>query len=458
MTTASDDLANEISSLTSHVAGPVWLPGSAEYEAERTGYQLLAPHRPAVVVGAAGEHDVRAAVRFAAAHDRRVAVQATGHGLGAALEGGVLVSTRRLNGVRVDPAARTAWVEAGATWQHVIDAATPHGLAPLSGSLPGVGAVSYTLGGGVGLLARSHGFAADHVRRIDLVTADGQLRRVTPDDEDLFWALRGGGSNLGVVTGMEIDLVPVTRIFGGGLYFDLARSPGVVDAWRRWTTTLPDDMTSAVTVLVFPDVPGVAEPLRGRHIAQVQISHVGSHGERLVAPLRALGPVRDTLREIPFAESGSAFEEPDQPHGYRSQNRLLRDLDPDALAETMKTAGPQAPVMTVMGLRHLGGALARPPRHANAVAGREAAYLVSVLSVVEPGEEDTVRALHRDALAPVEGQAMGCALNFSFGPLDTDQVRGAFVPDDYRRLAALRARYDPRELLRPNHEVPPARA
>lgn len=201
--------------------------------------------------------------------------------------------------------------------------------APLSGSSPGVGAVSYTLGGGVGLLARRYGFAADHVRRIDVVTADGELRRVTATDEpDLFWALRGGGGNFGVVTGLEIDLVPVERIFGGGLYFDVAEVPDVLDAWRRWTETVPEELTSAVAMLPFPDLPMVPEPLRGRHVAHIPISYLGSvpEGERLVEPLRDLGtPLRDTLGEMPYLESGKVFDEPDRPDAYRSVNLLLQD-------------------------------------------------------------------------------------------------------------------------------------
>ena len=459
MTETTRELSAAAGELIGRVDGPVYTPGADGYDKERIGFQRLAPHRPEVVVGARGEQDVRAAVEFAAAHGTRVAVQARGHGLGAPLEGGVLISTGRMTGVRVAPHERTAWVEAGASWQQVIEAAAPHGLAPLSGSAPGVGAVPYTLGGGVGLLARRHGFAADRVRRIALVTADGRLRRVTAQsDPELFWALRGGGGNFGAVTGMEVGLVPVARIYGGGLYFDTAQVPDVLEAWRRWTQTVPEETTSAVAMLPFPDVPQVPEPLRGRHAAQIQICHLGpaEEGERLVEPLRALGPLlRDTLRELPYTESGTVFDEPDRPHAYRSQNRLLADLDPGALATLTRSAGPLVPVMCVVGLRHLGGALARPPQPANAVGHREAAYALVVLSPVEPGEEETVRAVHRDVLAPFEDQALGRSLNFSFGPLDHDQVRSAFTPAGHRRLAALKARCDPGGLFHCGHPIPP---
>ncbi|CAM06401.1 FAD/FMN-containing dehydrogenase [Saccharopolyspora erythraea NRRL 2338] len=460
MSGTTTELSTAIASLADRVRGPVFTPDAAEYDAERTGFQLLGPHRPAVIVGATDARDIRAAVGFAAAHGARVAVQAGGHGLNAALEGGVLIGTRRMSDVRVDPRARTAWVEAGANWQQVIDAAAPHGLAPLAGSSPGVGAVSYTLGGGVGLMARRHGFASDHVRRFDLVTADGHLRRVTPEEEpDLFWALRGGGGNFGVVTGMEIDLVPVNALYGGGLYFDVEQVPGVLESWRRWTADVPEELTSAVSMLPFPDLLVVPEALRGRHVAQIQIAYLGAEeeGARLVEPLRALGPsLRDTLRVLPFSESSKVFDEPDQAHAYRSANLLLPDLDPEALATLPKLAGPSAPVMCVVGIRHLGGALARPPKTASAVGHRDAGYSLGVLSPVAPGEEDLVRATHLEALEPWRGEEIGRSLNFSFGPLDEEQVRSAFAPRDYRRLTELRARHDPHALFHSNHPIPPA--
>lgn len=447
------------STLTGRVRGPVYTPGVDGYDEERTGYQRIAAHRPDAIVGATGAQDVRAAVEFAAGRSGRIAVQASGHGLNTPLDDGVLISTHRMSGVRVDPRERTAWVEAGASWQQVIEAAAPHGLAPLSGSAPGVGAVAYTLGGGVGLLARRYGFAADHVRRIDVVTADGRLRRASETEEpELFWALRGGGGNFGVVTGMEIELMPVTTIYGGSLYFDVDRVPEVLETWRRWTESVPEEMTSAVAMLPFPDLPMVPEPLRGRHVAQLQIAYLGSaeDGQRLVEPLRALGPrLRDTLRDVPYTESSTVFDEPDQPHAYRSANLLLPELDPDALSTLPKLAGPSTPVMCVVGVRHLGGALARPPRVANAVGHRDAGYSLGVLSPVGAGEEDVVRALHRDVLEPWSGRAIGRSLNFSFGPLDAAGVRAGFEPETYRKLARLRARYDPHTLLHCNHAIPP---
>ncbi|GAB3458339.1 FAD-binding oxidoreductase [Streptomonospora sediminis] len=441
-------------------AGAVHTPGGGGYDRARTGYQLLEPHAPAVVVEAAAREDVRAAVEVAAGAGWPLAVQATGHGLGASMRGGVLVATGGMDGVAVDAGAAAARVQAGAPWSRVVEAAAPYGLAPLSGSLASVGAVSYTLGGGVGLLARRYGFAADHVRAVEVVTAEGRLREVSADSEpELFWALRGGGGNFGVVTAMEIGLVPVARVYGGSVYFDVGQVPDVLQAWGRWTRSVPEETTSAVTVLPFPDTAGVPEVLRGRHVAQVQICHAGpaEQGRRVVEPLLEAGePLRTTLRELAYAESGAVFEEPDRPHGYRSRNLLLDALEPAALEELLRRGGPGSDPMCVVGLRHLGGALARAPRSAGAVGGRGAAYALAVLSPVEPGGEQRARARHDELLAPFAGRAVGRSLNFSFGPLPEAEVRAAFDPDTYRRLGELKARYDPGGVLRAAHPIAPA--
>jgi hypothetical protein len=198
------------------------------YDELRLGFQRRDPHRPDAIFPVTSATEVEEAVHYAIEHDLRVAVQASGHSLTRGIDGGVLIATAGFNGVRVDADRKTAWIDAGATWRDVIEATAPYGLAPLSGSFPGVGAISYTLGGGLGLMARRYGYAADHVRRIELITPDA-VRRNAEDDPDLFWALRGGGGNFGVVTGIEIDLFEVPTLYGGSLYL----SERVADMWRN---------------------------------------------------------------------------------------------------------------------------------------------------------------------------------------------------------------------------------
>ncbi|MFI7059801.1 FAD-binding oxidoreductase [Kribbella sp. NPDC050124] len=412
------------------------------YDEARLGFQRHDPHRPEVIFPVTSAAEVQEAVKYAADHGHRIAVQASGHGLTRGSTG-VLIATRNFNQVRVDQAAKTAWIEAGATWRDVIAATAPYGLAPLSGSFPGVGAISYTLGGGLGLMARRFGFAADHVRRIEVVTADG-VRRNAEDDPDLFWALRGGGGNFGVVTGLEVELFDVPTLYGGSLYVDLADNPTVLETWREWTREVPDEVTSGVALVPFPDIPPVPAPLRGKHIAQLQLAILGDHGPELIEPLRGMPTVLDTVGELPYAESGKIFAEPERPDSYSSHNVLLRDLDADALAILPKTASQR-----VVGIRQLGGALSRPPAVPNAVGHRAASYSLTVIS---PGQGD-VTGLHREILEPWTAATIGRSLNFSFGPLTPDEVREAFDRDDVDRLVELKDRYDPDQRLTPNHQL-----
>nr|MDT0660581.1 FAD-binding oxidoreductase [Micromonospora sp. DSM 115978] len=451
-----------IDGLTKRVSGPVFAPGDERYDAERAGHQTARTHRPDLVVAAVGPADVQAAVTFAGSHGLPVAVQGTGHSLGAvAAEGGVLITTSRMRGIRLNAEARTAWVAAGMTWNEVIHEAAAARLAPLSGSAPGVGVVSYTLGGGLGLLSRRYGFAADHVRSIDVVTADGRLRCASENsDPDLFWALRGGRDNFGVVTGIEVDLVPVTTLYGGGLFFTGESAAEVLETYVRWTATLPDELTSSLALISFPDVPALPPPLRGRYVVHVRIAYTAddlSAGEGLVAPLRALGPFIDTLAEIPYTDSGSIHNDPAFPGTFESGTALLGEIGVPAVRAILDLAGPHAPVPHVVELRHLGGQLASPPTVPNAVGNRDAQFALNVVSRLERADIADIRPAHErifEAVAP--WSTGGRTLNFMNGESDARYVRSAYDAKDYQRLTEVKAVYDPKNLFRLNHNIPPA--
>ncbi|MEV3992959.1 FAD-binding oxidoreductase [Streptomyces sp. NPDC049837] len=428
--------------------------GDPGYDAELAGFQTGFAHRPELVVAATTADDVRRAVAYAAGRGLPVGVQATGHGLPGGAEGGVLISTRRMDGVRIDPEARTARIEAGVRWGQVVEAAAPYGLAPLNGSAPGVGAVSYTLGGGLGLLAREFGYAADHVRAVEVVTADGKLRRVTAEtDPELYGALLGGGHALGAVTAMEVDLVPVARLYGGSVTFADGPADGLVDeavrTYLEWTRTVPDTLTSSVSVMVFPDAPFVPEHLRGRYTASVRVAYTGSaaEGERLVAPLRAIGPsVRDTLREMPYTESATIHSDPEQPHAYYGDNVMVQELSPADARRLLALTGPESPVWTVTQIRHLGGALAE--EHPNAVPHRDARFLVQVLSGLDGTDLPSVRALYEEVFAALAPVTLGSSLNFHFGG---GERPGLYGPETAKRLAGVKAQYDPANLFSRNY-------
>lgn len=413
-------------------------PGQAGYDEERSGFNLDAPHRPALVAGATCAGDVVEAVRYAAARSLPVGVQATGHGRRGHLQAGVLITTGRMRGCSVDVASRTARVEAGVPWSEVVAAAAEHGLAPRNGSSPGVGAVGYTLAGGLGLLGRTLGWAADHVRSLDVVTWDGRSQRVTADtDPDLFRDLRGSGGAAGVVTAAEIELVPLTTVYGGALTFDGAHLTAVVDAWLAWTHTTPREATSSLGLVTMPDVPGIPEPLRGRDTVSVRLALVGDEraGTALVSPLREPAPpLVDTLRVLPWTDSGSIASDPPGAHPYHGTGVMLGSLDRDGMREVLRGAGPGAPVPSVVQVNHLGGALAEAPAVPSVVGHRDAAYLLRLLSGVGEDGVEPIDHAHENLVAALGSRVLGRSLGFQFGDHPEAQWDACFDPADLPRL------------------------
>ncbi|MFE7274380.1 FAD-binding oxidoreductase [Streptomyces sp. NPDC057623] len=416
---------------------------------ELAGFQTGFAQRPDVVFAASSADDVVAAVRHAADRNLPLGVHATGHGLPGPVEGGVVVSTRRMAGVVVDPDARTVRLQAGVRWGQVVAAAAPHGLAPLNGSAPSVGAVSYTLGGGLCILAREFGYAADHVRSLDVVTADGRLRHVTPESE-LYWALLGAGHAFGVVTGLEMGLVPVRTLYGGALAFD-GRDVGpavALRAYEEWTRTVPEGLTSSFAAVPYPDIPALPPHLRGRYVLSVRVAWTGADGDRVVAPLRRIGPVlSDSLREMPYAESHTIHSDPDFPHAYYGDSAVLGEWDLDAVAGVLARTGPEAAgAMCVVQVNHLGGALARPAP--NSVPYREGRFLVRLLTMADRARAREILDPAFALLAPV---TLGRAVNFAFGA--GDRGEGLYDAQTSKRLAGIKSRYDPASLLRTGYGV-----
>ncbi|WP_067697463.1 FAD-binding oxidoreductase [Nocardia jejuensis] len=438
--------------------GPVFQPGDTGYDAEIAGFQTAYSHRPALVVGAMHAEDVRSAVEYAARHGLPVAVQATGHGLSVPAEGGVLINTRRMTDIRIDASARTARVAAGVQAGALIEAAVAHGLAPLNGSSDTVGVVGYTLGGGIGLLAREFGYAAEHVRSIEMVTADGRVRRLAPGDE-LFAAVLGTGGNFGVVTALELELVPVTTVYGGQLRFDGPLVERALEAWRLWTGEVPEQLTSAITMMDIPDIPQMPEAVRGRYVATVAIAFTGSpeEGERLVAPLRAVGPrLVDDLRVMPYLDTHAIHSDPPQPHPYTSFNALLSDLPADATDAFLEAARPESGLPVIAGFRHLGGALSRRGSAGIAVDHRQARYVARAIAMPGPDNAEMVDERLADVVKTVSPWTIGHNLNFLYGgpaQAGAEQTRAGYDDGAYDRLVALKSTYDPRNLFRYNRNI-----
>src|SRR6516162_8402982 len=343
MNTTDTTAGRGLEALRAAIVGQVFVPGEAGYDQARQAWNLAVDQRPAVVVETGSAADVARAVRFARGHGMRIAPQGTGHGAGPleSLDGAMLLRTTRLRTVHIDPAARTARAEAGAVWQDVTVPAAEHGLAGLAGNSPNVGVARYTLGGGLGWLARHYGLAANSVTAAELVTPGGDLVRADADHEsDLFWAVRGGGG-IGVVTALEMGLYPVGDLYAGNLFFPIARAAEVLHAWRAWTGTVPDEVTSQGRLVRLPPAPQLPEPLRGRAFVKVEAACLGDAGTgaELTGPLRRLGPELDTFAAIPPPALGQLHMDPGQPVPFHGAGVFLSDFPAAAIDALAGLAG-----------------------------------------------------------------------------------------------------------------------
>ena len=418
--------------------------------------------RPAIVVAAESAADVAQAVRYARAHRMRIAPQGTGHGAEPLepLDGAMLLRTTRMRKVRIDPAARTARAEAGAIWQDVTAPAGQHGLAALAGSSPNVGATGYTLGGGLGWLARRYGLAANSVTAAELVTPDGDLVRADAShDSDLFWAVRGGGGGAGVVTALEMRLYPVGELYAGDLFFPIERAAEVLHAWREWTGTVPDEVTSTGRIMRFPPLPEVPEPFRGRAFVMVEAACLGDAGTgaELTGPLRRLGPELDTFAMIPASALGQLNMDPDQPVPSQGDGAFLADLAAAAIDALLTLMGPDVGTpLASAEIRHLGGTLARPAPGAGAQPSIDANYLMFAVGVTPTPE--LAATVRQHAQAVKDALAAWHASYDYYNFADTAASASAVLPPaSYRRLQEIKAAYDPDRVIISAHPVWPAR-
>lgn len=443
-------------------SGAVHLPGNEPYDTERLAWMRVVDSRPAAVAVATGAEDVQAAVRAARDLGLPFAVQSTGHGAVLPSDGGLLLRTSSLNRVEVNPEARTALVEPGALWSDVIAAAAPHGLAPLSGT-SSVGAMGFTLGGGIGWLSREYGYAADSLLSAEVVGADGELRTASADDNaDLLWALRGGSGNFGVVTRYVIRLYPVRTVYAGAAFFPVERGGEGFAHYLEWVPSVPDQMATAVLLMRMPPGPPIPEPMRGKQFLCLRVCFDGpaSEGERLLKPLLdAWGtPLMNGITEMPYAQAGPAIAGPPPPPMVATQEiDLFRELPQEAVDTMVAAAGADspAPPMSTVEIRHWGGAMAAPDPDAGPAGHRDVPFSVITTAMI-PGPEAAERVNGwakglADRLRPYA--TGGTFLNFLVDPTRT---RTAFTEANWARLTEAKRKWDPDNFFRINHNIPPS--
>lgn len=431
------------------IGGNVVTPEDADWDQARSAWNLSADQHPRAVAFVESADDIVATVKFASANGLHVSGQGTGHGAIAldSLDDTILVKTERMRGIEIDAEARTARVEAGVLVEELSDAAHGSGLSSLPGSSPNVGVTGYTLGGGLSWLGRRYGFACNRVRSIELVTAAAETMTVDDDHgADLYWSLRGGGGAYAIVTALHLDLVPVADAYAGALVFPAGLGAAAIRAYRDWTETVTDDVTSVIRFLHPPDLPDVPAPIRGRKLLTIDAACIGSReqGEATIAPLRALGePIVDTFGQISAAGLCRIHMDPEQPVPGRGHHRPIRELPDEAIDTFVGLVGPDADSPLVMAeIRHLGGALGRPDPHGGALSHLDAAYVMLGIGVPVTHEigiaiEDSLERLG-EAMDP--WAAEGGYFNFAERPCNANAILPAEVCD---RLAEVKQHWDP---------------
>jgi FAD/FMN-containing dehydrogenase len=450
---------DDIHTLSMAVSGIVAAPDSPGFAEETFAYNAATVHRPDVVLGAADAQDVAAGVRWAAERRLPVSVQSTGHGADSAVDGGLLINTRRLQELKIDPVERTARVGAGVKWRSVLEASVPHGLIGLHGSSTDVGVVGYTVGGGLPVLGRAHGFAADHVRSMEVVTADGALRRIDAEAEaELFALMCGGKGNFGIVTALEFSLFPLGEFYGGGIIYPGADAALILAAFRGWLATLPDAAAPSISLLRLPDLEFVPAPLRGQFVVHLRFAFLGNRedGDALLAPMRAVStPLMDTAGPMSYLDVDQIHMDPPDPLPFTDGGALLKDFGEEAAGELLRLAGDgtDCPLLLIE-IRPLGGALSRGGVLPDAVSGRDAAFLLFLLGFKMPPVAEAVTGSIRAILAALAPYSTGYTLvNFHGEPGDEADRARAWSPAVYERMRAAKASYDPGNLLRFGHAI-----
>lgn len=454
-----------VDALRTALRGEVLTPGDAAYEQARPVYNAMIQRHPGAIARPVDVADVVACVTLARDAGAEIAVRGGGHNAGGlgTVDRGLVIDLSRMRGVRVDPAARTVRVEAGCTWGDVDHAAHPFGLAVPSGIIASTGVAGLTLGGGSGYLTRSCGLTIDNLLGADVVLADGSLVTASADEHpDLFWALRGGGGNFGVVTSFLFRAHPVDTVIGGPTFWRVEDADRVLTAYQELMAEAPESLGGFFTFNTVPPVPPFPEALHGRPVAGVVWCHNGSKDafDRLVAPLLAAAePLLHAAHELPFPALNGFFD-PLLPSGLQWYWRAdyMARLSPDAIGEHARLGGTLPTPLSLVHLYPTNGAAQRVPADATAYRHRDAMWSQVICGVdPDPALAETLRSWavdYHDALHP---HSTGAAyVNFMMEE-GQDRVRASYG-GNYERLRRIKRRYDPDNLFHVNQNIPPADA
>jgi FAD/FMN-containing dehydrogenase len=458
--------AQEIADFKASLRGTALQPSDEAYDAVRVVWNGMIDRRPRLIARCHGVADVVAAVNFARRHGLLVAVRGGGHNVAgyATCDGGLMIDLSMMRAVRVDPAQRTAQVEGGATWRDVDWETTAFGLATPGGLISTTGVAGLTLSGGIGWLRGSHGLCIDNLLSVDVVTADGRLLRASEtNNSDLFWAVRGGGGNFGIVTSFEFRLHPIEPVLMACLIaYPESRARDVIAAWRDFMATAPEQISSLLEFSTLPDDASLPQEARGKRVISVGAVYDGpaDQGEALLRPMRELGtPVIDFSDKMPYRVLQSIYDELFPKGRDRSyfKSLYLTGLDDTVIRDIVTPLDARPSEMTFTSIWHFGGAVARVAPDATAFGGRSMPYMLSIDAVWSKAEDDAANiGWSRSFWSEMQHHSDGrLYLNFAGHGEDPGLVRAAAGAKGYARLVATKRKYDPTNFFRVNQNIPP---
>jgi len=455
-----------VAGLTERLRGAVVAPGDPAYDEARSIWNGLIDRRPGLIVQCSGAADVVDAVNFAREQGLVLSIKAGGHNVAgnAVNDGGIVLDLSQMRGVTVDPATRTVRVQGGATWGDCDRETQLFGLAVPGGVVSTTGVAGLTLHGGVGHLRRKHGLSIDSLRSVDIVTADGQFRRASAtENEDLFWAVRGAGSNFGVVTSFEFEAHPVgPMVFVAAVFYPFEHASAILPAWRDFMTAAPEELSSLAICWSVPPHEPFPPELHGTPCVVVAAPYCGpvEEGERIVQPLRELAePLVDASGPWPWLGLQSGFDAIFPKGELRYwKSRAVSELSQDVIGEIVELAGRRPSPLSDIVIWHHGGAMSRIGETETAYGGRETQFLVTAeASWTDPAQDDEAIGWAREVWDAMEPYTTGRVyLNFPGLGEEKDELARAGYGENYERLAALKATYDPDNLFRMNINIPPA--
>ena len=447
--------------------GQLITTGHADYDTARAVWNGAVDRRPRLIARCSGTADVAATVSFARDHDLEIAVRGGGHNVAgtAVCEDGIVIDLSAMRAVWVDPAGRTARVQGGALWGDVDHETQAHGLATTGGIVGHTGVAGLTLGGGIGFLMRKHGLAVDNLVAAEVVTAEGSIVRASADEHpDLFWALRGGGGNFGVVTSFLFALHPVgPTVMAGPVFWAADDTTDVLRFYRDFAAEAPDELGTVIRLGTVPPLPVIPEDLHWRPALAIACCYAGAveDGERAMRALRQHGsPLVDLIAPTPYVAFQGALDDT-VPHGwhYYWKATNLAGLTDDVIAVIADHAYTASSPRSYAAMFHMGGAVARVPHDATAYGGREVAHNMSIDGVWLPDESGEHAAVEtawaRGFLHALEPHRAGVYVNFLDSDDDNSRVREAYGDDIYRRLAEVKAKYDPDNAFHHNKNIRP---